>query len=88
MGDGCQREIDVKGDYSLAGCVDITWMMGIIKHYHHSGVVTTKCSSLPGWVDVKTQQPVTNEERPAQYLAEIMNHTRFELIEPDICENE
>lgn len=77
-------EMEVDGSYSLEGCIEMAWMMGLIKH--HSGVAKDG-SSFSGWVDAGTLQPVDDDDIPGRYLPEVLRRSGIRIIEPEICDN-
>ena len=72
--------MESSGKLSLEGCVELAWIMGLIKF--HNGPL--KGQNLPyiGWVDAKSQLPVTDDEVKLKYEAEIIKHTGIRFIEP------
>ncbi|KAF4976726.1 hypothetical protein FZEAL_6641 [Fusarium zealandicum] len=77
-------EMEASGTLSLEGCVEMSWLMGLIKH--HSGVGKDG-KQFTGWVDTKTLVPVTEADIPAKYLSAIVEHTGIRKIEPENCDN-
>ncbi|KID92411.1 fatty acid synthase subunit alpha reductase, partial [Metarhizium majus ARSEF 297] len=77
-------EMEVNGTYSLEGCIEMAWTMGLIKH--HSGV-SRNGIKFSSWVDTKTLRPVDDAEIPGRYLSKILEHSGIRLIEPAICDN-
>lgn len=67
-------EIEAYGEFSLEGCIELAWMMGLIQYD------TEKC----GWVDSKTKQVVPSHEIKSIYEETLLNHTGIRLIEPDL----
>jgi fatty acid synthase subunit alpha len=47
-------EMEAYGEFSLEGCVEMAWIMGLIKN--HNGPLKGK--SYSGWVDAKSGEPV------------------------------
>ncbi|KAI8628147.1 thiolase-like protein [Xylariaceae sp. FL1651] len=77
-------EIEANGTLSLEGCIEMAWMMGLIKH--NSGV-NKDGSKFSGWVDTKTMLPVDDADVPSRYMLTILEHTGIRVIEPEICDN-
>ncbi|KAK7423079.1 hypothetical protein QQZ08_009246 [Neonectria magnoliae] len=77
-------EMEAAGELSLEGCVELAWMMGLIKH--HSGTANGG-SPLSGWVDAKTSVAVDEADIPARYMSTILAHTGLRRIEPEMCDN-
>ncbi|KAF3025151.1 hypothetical protein E8E14_014729 [Neopestalotiopsis sp. 37M] len=76
-------EMEAAGSLSLDGCVEMAWMMGLIKHHTGVGKDGTAFSS---WVDSKTLNPVADSEVPQRYLPTIIEHSGIRRIEPDLCD--
>jgi fatty acid synthase subunit alpha len=73
-------EMEAYGQFSLEGCVEMAWMMGLIKN--HNGPLKGK--SYSGWVDAKTSEPVDDKDVKAKYEKEILKHSGIRLIEPEL----
>jgi fatty acid synthase subunit alpha len=73
-------EMESNGKFSLEGCVEMAWIMGLIKH--HNGPLKGKAYS--GWVDAKTGDPVDDKEIKPKYEKYILEHTGIRLIEPEL----
>ena len=73
-------EMEAYGKFSLEGCVEMAWTMGLIKN--HNGPLKGK--SYSGWVDSKTQEPVDDKEVKAKYEKQILEHAGIRLIEPEL----
>ncbi|RDL30472.1 Fatty acid synthase alpha subunit [Venustampulla echinocandica] len=73
-------EMEAYGRFSLEGCVEMAWIMGMIKH--HSGPL--EGSQYNGWVDTKTLKPVHDSEVKAKYEAQILTSSGIRLIEPEL----
>ncbi|KAF7162869.1 hypothetical protein CNMCM5623_007991 [Aspergillus felis] len=73
-------EIEAYGKFSLEGCVEMAWIMGLIKH--HNGPLKGKAYS--GWVDAKTGEPVDDKDVKAKYEKHILEHSGIRLIEPEL----
>ncbi|PIA13919.1 hypothetical protein COEREDRAFT_10860 [Coemansia reversa NRRL 1564] len=74
-------EMEAFGEFSLEGCIELAWIMGLIKHFNgkhkKSGKVYT------GWVDARTEEPVADKNVKAKYEKQILGHTGIRLIEPE-----
>ncbi|KAH7173137.1 uncharacterized protein B0J16DRAFT_275283 [Fusarium flagelliforme] len=77
-------EVEDSGTFSLEGCVEMAWLMNLIKH--HTGVDRAG-NHFSGWVDAKTSEPVSDDEIPAKYLEFIAMHSGIRKIEPENCDN-
>ncbi|CAL5866650.1 uncharacterized protein PFLUO_LOCUS859 [Penicillium psychrofluorescens] len=73
-------EMEAHGKFSLEGCVEMAWIMGLIKH--HNGPLKGKAYS--GWVDAKTGDPVDDKDVKPKYEKYILEHTGIRLIEPEL----
>lgn len=73
-------EMEAHGKFSLEGCVEMAWMMGLIKN--HNGPLKGKPYS--GWVDSKTGEPVDDKDVKAKYEKYILDHSGIRLIEPEL----
>lgn len=66
-------EMESYGEFSVEGCIELAWMMGLIK-YHPEG----------GWVDSKTGERVPDDAIKVKYEAILLMHTGIRLIEPEL----
>ncbi|THH15787.1 hypothetical protein EW146_g4747 [Bondarzewia mesenterica] len=74
-------EMEVRGEFTLEGCIEMAWMMGYIKHFDGR----LKDGSLHvGWVDAKTGEPIDDKDVRAKYEKEIREHAGVRLIEPEL----
>ncbi|CRG88720.1 fatty acid synthase subunit alpha, fungi type [Talaromyces islandicus] len=73
-------EMEAYGKFSLEGCVEMAWMMGLIKN--HNGPLKGKPYS--GWVDSKTGDPVDDKDIKGKYEKYILEHSGIRLIEPEL----
>lgn len=73
-------EMEAYGEFSLEGCVEMAWIMGLIKN--HNGPL--KGQSYSGWVDAKTGEPVDDKDIKAKYEKHILQHSGIRLIEPEL----
>ncbi|EEP77704.1 fatty acid synthase alpha subunit [Uncinocarpus reesii 1704] len=73
-------EMEAYGKFSLEGCVEMAWIMGLIKN--HNGPIKGKPYS--GWVDAKTGEPVSDKDVKAKYEKYILEHSGIRLIEPEL----
>ncbi|KJK60840.1 hypothetical protein P875_00042921 [Aspergillus parasiticus SU-1] len=77
-------QMEATGRLSLEGCIEMAWIMGLIKH--HDGPLDGK--HFTGWVDAKTKKPVQDMDVKARYEEHILNHTGIRLVEPDLDPSE
>ncbi|KAL1301771.1 hypothetical protein AAFC00_005969 [Neodothiora populina] len=73
-------EMEAHGEFSLEGCVEMAWIMGLIKN--HNGPLKGK--SYSGWVDAKSGEPVDDKDVKAKYEKHILDHSGIRLIEPEL----
>ncbi|KAI6512428.1 hypothetical protein MCOR14_000948 [Pyricularia oryzae] len=73
-------EMEAYGEFSLEGCVEMAWIMGLIKN--HNGPI--KGRPYSGWVDGKTGEPVDDKDIKAKYEKHILEHSGIRLIEPEL----
>ncbi|PGG97294.1 fatty acid synthase subunit alpha [Blastomyces parvus] len=73
-------EMEAYGKFSLEGCIEMAWLMGLIKN--HNGFIKGKPYS--GWVDAKTGEPVNDKDVKAKYEKHILEHSGIRLIEPEL----
>ncbi|KAF2841121.1 hypothetical protein M501DRAFT_928943 [Patellaria atrata CBS 101060] len=73
-------EMEAYGQFSLEGCVEMAWLMGLIKN--HNGPL--KAKSYSGWVDAKTGEPVDDKDVKVKYEKHILEHSGIRLIEPEL----
>jgi fatty acid synthase subunit alpha len=71
-------EIEAKGELSFEGCIEMAWMMGLIKH--HNGPIAGQ-GNYNGWVDAKTRDPIADQDIKARYQAHILGHTGIRQVE-------
>lgn len=73
-------EMEAYGEFSLEGCVEMAWIMGLIKN--HNGPLKGK--SYSGWVDSKSGEPVDDKDIKSKYEKQILEHSGIRLIEPEL----
>ncbi|KAL2021112.1 hypothetical protein VTK56DRAFT_7531 [Thermocarpiscus australiensis] len=73
-------EMEAYGEFSLEGCIEMAWIMGLIKN--HNGPLKGKPYS--GWVDAKTGEPVDDKDVKPKYEKYILEHSGIRLIEPEL----
>ena len=73
-------QMEAEGTFSLEGCIEMAWMMGLIKH--HNGKLNGK--HYIGWIDAKSSQPVPDHDVKVKYEEHILAHTGIRLTEPDL----
>ncbi|KAK2834912.1 hypothetical protein FQN49_006790 [Arthroderma sp. PD_2] len=73
-------EMEAFGKFSLEGCIEMAWMMGLIKN--HNGPLKGKPYS--GWVDTKSGEPVSDKDIKAKYEKYILEHSGIRIVEPEL----
>lgn len=73
-------EMEAYGKFSLEGCVEMAWIMGLIRN--HNGPL--KGQSYSGWVDAKSGDPVDDKDVKPKYEKYILEHSGIRLIEPEL----
>ncbi|KAH8802729.1 fatty acid synthase-like protein [Xylogone sp. PMI_703] len=73
-------EMEAYGKFSLEGCVEMAWIMGLIKNFNGS----IKGKPYSGWVDTKTGEPVDDKDIKPKYEKYILEHSGIRLIEPEL----
>ncbi|OHE96344.1 fatty acid synthase subunit alpha [Colletotrichum orchidophilum] len=84
-------EMEAYGQFSLEGCIEMAWIMGLIKHSNTvpagspapaaatAGVGSQKHC---GWIDVASGQPVSDSEIKSRYEKHILEHSGIRVVEP------
>ncbi|KAJ2080551.1 fatty acid synthase alpha subunit Lsd1, partial [Coemansia sp. RSA 988] len=75
-------EVEAFGELSMEGCIELAWIMGLIKHTN--GPLPDTGRHYTGWVDVNTGKPIRDIDIKPQYNDYIVAHTGVRLIEPDL----
>ncbi|KAH7018881.1 fatty acid synthase subunit alpha reductase [Ilyonectria destructans] len=80
-------EMEAYGEFSLEGCIEMAWIMGLIKN--HNGPIKSQNSPIKGkiysgWVDAKTDEPVNDQDIKKKYEEYILKHSGIRLIEPEL----
>ncbi|TGZ82241.1 alpha subunit of fatty acid synthase [Ascodesmis nigricans] len=73
-------EMEAYGKFSLEGCIEMAWIMGLIKHFNGS----IKGMQYAGWVDAKTGEPVQDKDVKSKYEKHILEHSGIRLIESEL----
>lgn len=71
-------EMEAHGDFSLEGCVELAWIMGLIKYTSQE---TVNGQPYVGWLDAKTNEPVEEWDIKHKYEKHILDHTGIRLID-------
>ncbi|KAJ2022016.1 fatty acid synthase alpha subunit Lsd1 [Coemansia sp. S85] len=75
-------EMEAYGEFSLEGCIELAWIMGLIKHFN--GTLKATGAMYVGWVDAKTEEPIRDVDVKPRYEEFILAHTGIRLIEPEL----
>lgn len=73
-------EMEAYGKFSLEGCIEMAWMMGLIKNF--KGPIKGK--QYAGWVDAKTGEPIDDKDVKPKYEKHILEHSGIRLIESEL----
>ncbi|ORY84509.1 hypothetical protein BCR37DRAFT_408198 [Protomyces lactucae-debilis] len=65
-------EMEAYGEFSLEGCIEMAWLMGLIANKNGT------------WVDAKSGAVVDDKDVKAKYEQAILDHAGIRLIEPDL----
>ncbi|KAJ2825612.1 fatty acid synthase alpha subunit Lsd1, partial [Coemansia sp. 'formosensis'] len=76
-------EMEAYGEFSIEGCIELAWIMGLIKHFN--GKLKTTGAMYVGWVDAKTEEPIRDIDIKPRYEEYILAHTGIRLIEPEMA---
>ncbi|KAJ2358459.1 fatty acid synthase alpha subunit Lsd1 [Coemansia sp. RSA 2618] len=74
-------EMEAFGEFSLEGCIELAWIMGLIKHFN--GRLPSK-QQYTGWIDAASGEPVPDRYIKQRYEKHILEHTGIRLIEPEL----
>lgn len=74
-------EMEADGKFSLEGCIEMAWMMGMIKYETRADA---KGKFYTGWVDAKSKEPVQDYEIKQKYEEQILKHAGIRFIEPEL----
>ncbi|KAJ1944337.1 fatty acid synthase alpha subunit Lsd1, partial [Linderina pennispora] len=77
-------EMEAYGEFSLEGCIELAWIMGLIKRVEQTKPLIGE--TYIGWADAKTGEPVRDMDIKPRYEEYILQHTGIRVIEPEIHE--
>ncbi|KAJ1741439.1 fatty acid synthase alpha subunit Lsd1 [Coemansia sp. RSA 1086] len=80
-------EMEATGEFSLEGCVELAWIMGLVKH-HNGPLAAHDNKHYTGWVDAKTNEPVKDVQIKQLYEEQILDHSGIRLLEPELLEDQ
>ncbi|KAJ1847121.1 fatty acid synthase alpha subunit Lsd1, partial [Coemansia sp. RSA 2708] len=75
-------EIEAFGKLTTEGCIELAWIMGLIRH--HDGRLAATEQHYTGWVDATSGEPVRDVDVISRYEEYILAHTGIRLIEPEL----
>ena len=75
-------EMEAYGKFSLEGCVEMAWIMGLIEI--HDGPLDGE--HYIGWIDTNTKKAIRDCDVKSKYENQILAHTGIRLIEPEMDE--
>ncbi|KAJ2495554.1 fatty acid synthase alpha subunit Lsd1, partial [Coemansia sp. RSA 1972] len=75
-------ELEAFGELTTEGCIELAWIMGLIKH--HNGLLPATGQHYIGWVDSQSNEPVLDADIKQRYHEYILAHTGIRLIEPEL----
>ncbi|KAJ1947157.1 fatty acid synthase alpha subunit Lsd1, partial [Linderina pennispora] len=73
----CRWEMEAYGELSLEGCIELAWIMGLIKRADGK-------NGYFGWVDAASENPIDDYDIKPKYESYILEHTGIRLIEPEM----
>lgn len=79
-------EMEAHGMFSLEGCIEMAWMMGLITHHNGRLDGDRMREHYIGWIDVKSKAPVADAEVKALYERQILEHAGIRVVEPELDE--
>ncbi|OJI87761.1 hypothetical protein ABZX51_009562 [Aspergillus tubingensis] len=74
-------EMEAYGEFSLEGCIEMAWIMGLIKH--HNGPLNGN-PHYHGWIVAASKEPIRDVDVKKRFEEHILAHTGIRLIEPEI----
>lgn len=74
-------EMEARGEFTIEGCIEMAWMMGLIKHLDGK---LKDGKAYVGWVDAKSGEPVDDKDIKSRYEKDVIAHAGIRLIEPDL----
>ena len=74
-------EMEAYGKFSLEGCVEMAWIMGLIRY---SSAGTNGNKSYSGWLDAKTNEPVEEWDIKRRYEKHILENSGIRLVDPEL----
>jgi fatty acid synthase subunit alpha, fungi type len=75
-------EMEARGRFSLERCVEMAWVMGLIKHF--SGTRPGSTEIYVGWVDSESGTPIADVDVKTKYEKRILEHSGIRLVESSL----
>jgi fatty acid synthase subunit alpha len=72
-------EREALGAFSTEGCIEMAWIMGLIKYTPNRQI---KGELYSGWVDAKSEEPIADHQVKQRYEKDILAHSGIRLVEP------
>ncbi|GME55513.1 hypothetical protein GTA08_BOTSDO12547 [Neofusicoccum parvum] len=72
-------EMESEGAFSVQGCIEMAWIMGLVKH--HNGPLQGK--QYCGWIDAATKSPLAEREINQKLESRILEHSGIRLVEKE-----
>ncbi|KAJ2496944.1 fatty acid synthase alpha subunit Lsd1 [Coemansia sp. RSA 1972] len=76
-------EIEAFGELTMEGCIELAWIMGLIKH--HNGPLALTDQQYTGWIDAKSGETVRDIDVKPRYHEHILAHSGIRPIEPELA---
>ncbi|KAJ1719625.1 fatty acid synthase alpha subunit Lsd1, partial [Coemansia biformis] len=76
-------EAEAYGELSVEGCIELAWIMGLIRHAN--GPLPSTSKHYTGWVDARSGDPIRDADIKPRYEEYIRTHTGIRLIEPELA---
>ncbi|EEB09746.1 fatty acid synthase alpha subunit Lsd1 [Schizosaccharomyces japonicus yFS275] len=74
-------DMECFGEFSLEGCVELAWIMGLIKNFNGT---LKNGKPYSGWVDAKTGEPVDDKDVKSKYESYMIEHCGIRIVESDM----
>ncbi|KAH9257778.1 holo-[acyl-carrier-protein] synthase [Batrachochytrium salamandrivorans] len=78
-------EMEAFGEFSLEGCVELAWLVGLIQHIDGPLPNNPRVRHI-GWIDTTTKEPVFDHEVKRRYEETILKHSGIRIVEPELFE--
>ncbi|KAI2622533.1 putative 3-oxoacyl-synthase [Hypoxylon sp. NC1633] len=73
-------EMELNGELSIQGCIELAWMTGLIKH--NPKPAPSADGAAAAWIDAASGAPVHDFEVKVKYEKQLLEHAGLRLIEP------